>query len=487
MEPHSLANAAVIAAGPSAASGRPGAGGCRAERARPALRRRLPGVSSPADLTGPWRAPIAAEPIRATVHVPGSKSETARALVLAALAGGPSVITNGLDARDTRLMRDALRGLGVRIEETGHTWRVTPPATFMAGATIDCGLSGTVMRFVPPIAALAPGTVAFDGDEQAYDRPMQAILTALATLGAGIEGDALPFRVTGRPDLPGGTVTVDASASSQFVSGLLLAGARFAHGLDLRHEGAPVPSEPYLQMTVAMLRDRGVQVDDSTPNRWVIAPGPIAPRDTAVAPDLANAAPFLAAAAITGGSVTVPDWPVDTRQAGDAVRDVLALFGADVRLVRHTLTVAGTDRIHGVDVNLRDASELVPVVAAVAALADGTSHIRGVAHIRGHETDRLSALATELERLGASVHESRDGLTIHPRLLGGDTWHTYADHRMAQAGALLGLVVADVVLDDVSCTAKTMPEFVELWTRMLSDSDRASGGSGSPESETAPA
>lgn len=415
--------------------------------------------------------------MRATVHVPGSKSETNRALVLAALAGGPSTIDNPLEARDTRLMRDALRALGVEITEEPGRWRVAPPAEFTGGGSIDCGLAGTVMRFVPPLAALARGPVAFDGDERAYERPMQPLLEALTGLGVTIGSDAarLPFVLNGRPDLPGGAVSVDAGASSQFVSGLLLAGARYADGLDLRHVGGPVPSEPYVAMTVAMLRERGVEIDDSQSGRWRVRPGPIDPMDVTIAPDLANAAPFLAAAAITGGSVTVPNWPRHTHQAGDAIRGVLTEFGANVTRVHDSLTVAGTDEIHGVKLDLSAASELVPVAAAMAALADGNSVLHGVEHIRGHETDRLAALAAELQALGAHVHETRDGLNIHPRLLGGATWHTYADHRMAHAGALLGLVVGDVEIDDIGCVTKTMPEFVDLWTRMLSDSDAASG------------
>jgi 3-phosphoshikimate 1-carboxyvinyltransferase len=438
-------------------------------------------VSSPASSVssvppyGRWSAPLANDPVRATVHVPGSKSETNRALVLAALASGPSTISNPLEARDTQLMRDALRALGVEINESPEQWRVTPPREFVGGATIDCGLAGTVMRFVPPIAALAAGSVTFDGDERAYERPMEPLLKALGSLGVTVDGNAagLPFTLTGRPDLPGGSVELDAAASSQFVSGLLLVGARFAGGLEIRHTGGPLPSEPYVHMTVAMLRERGVQIGDEA-GRWRVAPGPIAPRDVTIAPDLANAAPFLAAAAITGGSVTVPNWPRDTRQAGDAIRDVLAAFGAQVTRVHDSVTVAGTDELHGVKLHLSHASELVPVAAAIAALADGNSSIGGVEHIRGHETDRLSALTQELKALGATVHEHRDSLTIHPRLLGGATWHTHGDHRMAHAGALLGLVVADVELDDIGCVAKTMPEFVELWTRMLADSDQAS-------------
>ncbi len=347
-----------------------------------------------------------------------------------------------------------------------------PPQRFTAGGTVDCGLAGTVMRFVPPVAALADGAVFFDGDEQAYTRPMGVILAALTAIGVGIDDDAssLPFTLRGDARLRGGVVEVDASSSSQFVSGLLLAGARYAEGIDVRHRGSPIPSQPHIDMTVAMLRARGVAVDDTRPDRWVVAPGPVAALDVTIEPDLSNAAPFLAAAAITGGTVTVPHWPSQTNQPGDAIRDVLQRFGARVALRGGNLTVQGTNRIHGVDLDLRHASELTPVIAAVAALADHPTHLRGVGHIRGHETDRLAALEAELNRLGAHVHQTDDGLVIHPRLLGGALWRTYADHRMAQAGALIGLDVPDVELDDIDCTAKTMPEFEDLWTKMITDS-----------------
>jgi 3-phosphoshikimate 1-carboxyvinyltransferase len=423
-----------------------------------------------------WAAPEAPAPITATVVVPGSKSETNRALILAALASGPSVIRRGLDARDTQLMRDALRTLGVDIVEDSGQWQITPPDAIVAGGTIDCGLAGTVMRFVPPIAALAGGLVRFDGDQQAYVRPMGPMLDALPALGATVDGESLPFTITGNPQLRGGTVTLDASASSQFLSGLLLAGARYGDGIDIRHVGPEIPSRSHVQMTVAMLRERGVTIDDTTPNRWVVSPGTIQPRDVTIEPDLSNAAPFLAAAAITGGTVTVPNWPSVTLQPGDAIRDILRHFGARVALEGVNLLVQGTDHIHGVDLDLNSAAELTPVVAAIAALADHTSHLRGVAHIRGHETDRLAALEAELDRLGSHVNQTDDGLTIHPRLLGGDLWHTYADHRMAQAGALLGLVVPEIVLDDIGCTSKTMPEFEHLWTTMINDSVQASEG-----------
>jgi 3-phosphoshikimate 1-carboxyvinyltransferase len=419
-----------------------------------------------------WPAPTADEPIRATVSVPGSKSETYRALILAAIASGPSTITGGLEARDTQIMRAGLRALGVEITEAGASWQITPPERFRGGATIDCGLAGTVMRFVPPLAALADGPVSFDGDEQAYARPMGVILEALATLGATIDGGAtsIPFTLRGGPELPGGVVTLDASASSQFVSALLLTGARYTRGVDVRHDGKSVPSQPHIDMTVKMLRDRGVTVDDEEPNRWVVSPGPIAPRDVVIEPDLSNAAPFLAAAAVTGGEVTVADWPRLTHQPGNQLRGILQLFGAEVIHAHGNVTVRGVDRLHGVDLDLHEASELTPVVAALAALADSTTHIRGVAHIRGHETDRLAALETELRGLGVHASQTEDGLTISPRLLHGGVWSTYADHRMAQAGAVLGLVVPDVVIDDISVTGKTMPEFGDLWLKMIADS-----------------
>ena len=429
----------------------------------------------------PWPAPLAPAPIRATITVPGSKSETNRALVLAALATGPSVIRNGLAARDTVLMRDGLREFGVSIIEDGDQWRVVPPVSLSGGGSIDCGLAGTVMRFLPPLALLADGPVHFDGDEQAYARPMAPLLDALSALGATVtsDGGTLPFTVAGQAS--SGSVTFDSSGSSQFVSGLLMIGARLPGGLEVRHSGPPVPSLPHIEMTIAMLRERHVRVDHSEPDRWLVASGPIAPHDVIIEPDLSNAAPFLAAAAITGGAVTVPHWPGSTHQPGAAITDILSAFGAEAAFDEHGLTVRGTDHLHGVDLDLSGASELTPVVAAVAALADSTSHLRGIAHVRGHETDRLAALAAELERLGSHVHETDDGLTIHPKLLGGEVWRTYADHRMAQAGALLGLVVPDVQLDDIGCTAKTMPEFPELWQSMIDSSETTTSRGDTPE------
>ena len=411
-----------------------------------------------------WPAPRPLDPVDRVVSLPGSKSLTNRALVLAAIADGPSVVRRPLRSRDTLLMAAALTSLGTRVEDTGAgDWEVTPGA-FDRDALVDCGLAGTVMRFVPPIAGLGTALVSFDGDPHMRLRPIGQVLSALRDLGVSIQGDALPFSIHGLGSVPGGVVTIDASASSQFVSALLLAGARYEHGVDVRHVGKPVPSLPHIEMTVQMLRQHGVEVDDSDANRWAVAPGPVAAVDHAIEPDLSNAAPFLALGAATGGRVTVTDWPATTTQPGDELREILTLMGCEVRLVDGDLTVQGPARLAGVDLDLHDVGELTPAIAALCALADSPSHLRGVAHIRGHETDRITALATELGRLGADVTEREDGLSIRPSALHGGTFHTYADHRMAHAGVILGLAVDGVLVEDIATTAKTFPDFATAWS-----------------------
>lgn len=416
-----------------------------------------------------WPAPRAEGPVDGRVTVPGSKSISNRALILAAISDGPSTLSGLLAARDTSLMRSALVSLGVGITENDGLVTVTP-GSLKGPASVDCGLAGTVMRFVPPVAALADGEVAFDGDEYARERPMDVILGALRTLGVQIDDQGtgrMPYSVSGSGSVRGGKVTLDASGSSQFVSALLLAGARYDEGVDIQHDGKPVPSQPHLDMSVAMLRERGVQVDDSEPNRWVVAPGPIRALDTAIEPDLSNAAPFLAAAVLTGGSVTVTGWPSQTTQPGDQLRDIFTRFGAEVTLADGDLTVRGTGRIVGVDLDLSEVGELTPVIAAVAALADGPSYLRGIAHLRYHETDRLAALETELNALGGDVNQTPDGLEIRPKPLHGGLFGTYNDHRMAHAAAVLGLVVDGLEIENIGTTAKTMPEFPDLWSALV--------------------
>ena len=415
---------------------------------------------------GAWAAPYARGPVHADLTLPGSKSLTNRALVLASLATGPSVVRRALRSRDTSLMAGALVALGATIDTSGDDWTVTPGPS-AGDASVDCGLAGTVTRFVPPLAGLARGDVAFDGDPHMRNRPVGEVLAALRALGVRIDGERLPFVVHGTGAVPGGQVVLDASGSSQFVSALLLAGARFDRGVDVLHDGKPVPSQPHIDMTVAMLRAHGVEVDDAEPHRWRVAPGPIAPVDHTIEPDLSNAAPFLALAAVTAGSVTVRGWPRETTQAGDALRDLLARMGCTVDLSDRGLTVTGHGTIAGLDVDLHDVGELTPVVAALCALADGPSYLRGIGHIRGHETDRLAALATELDALGADVVEHADGLELRPSRLHGGMFHAYADHRMAHAGAVLGAAVDGVLVDDVGATAKTFPEFPRVWATAL--------------------
>jgi 3-phosphoshikimate 1-carboxyvinyltransferase len=420
-------------------------------------------------LPDPWPAPRATAPVHATVSLPGSKSLTNRALVLAALSDGPSVVRRALRSRDTELMAAALTALGSVVDTTGEDWTVTPGQP-TGGSAVDCGLAGTVMRFVPPVAALADGPVAFDGDPHARTRPMGEVIGALRRLGVDIDDGgrgALPFTVHGTGRVQGGTVTLDASASSQFISALLLAGARYVVGVDVRHDGKPVPSLPHIDMTVDQLRLHGVEVDDGEPNRWRVRPGTVRAVDVLVEPDLSNAAPFLAAAAVTGGEVTVRDWPRQTTQAGDQLREILALMGADVALHDRGLTVRGTGRLRGIDRDLHDVGELTPAVAALCALAGTPSRLRGVAHVRGHETDRLAALARELTGLGGDVEETDDGLVIRPATLHAGVFHTYADHRMAHAGVILGLAVGGLLVEDVATTAKTFPAFPDAWSRMF--------------------
>ncbi len=434
-----------------------------------------------------WPAPLAADPVEATVTVPGSKSVTNRGLVLASLAAEPGWLRRPLRSRDTLLMAGALRAMGVEIEETvpsssagpggpeilGEVWRVIP-AGLHGPAAVDVGNAGTVMRFLPPVAALADGPVRFEGDPRSSERPLHGVIDALRALGARIDDDrrgALPLTVHGAGSLDGGTVEIDASSSSQFVSALLLSGARFNQGVEVRHVGGTLPSMPHIRMTVEMVRSAGAQVDapedGGERNVWRVTPGALLGRDLVVEPDLSNAQPFLAAALVTGGRVTVPDWPRHTTQAGDALRGIFTAMGGSCELDESGLTFTGGDRLHGIDIDLGEAGELTPGIAAVAALADSESVLRGVAHLRLHETDRLAALCKEINGLGGDVTETADGLRIRPRPLHGGVFHTYDDHRLATAGAVLGLAVPGVEVEDIATTGKTLPDFPELWHGML--------------------
>ncbi|MSO28040.1 MAG: 3-phosphoshikimate 1-carboxyvinyltransferase [Candidatus Nanopelagicales bacterium] len=428
--------------------------------------------SGPAAAAKLWPAPTAHAPVSAAIWVPGSKSATNRALILAALADGPSKIIDALDARDTRLMINALVALGTEIEigasnQSGNFNLVVTPRPLRGPAAIDVGLAGTVMRFVPPLAALATGEINFDGDPGARSRPMSTTLGALRSLGVVVTGEQLPFAINSTGTVAGGVVTIDASTSSQFVSGLLLSGARYQEGITIKHVGAPIPSAPHIEMTIQMLAEHGVGVDTSEANTWRVAHQTIKAVDRRIEPDLSNAAPFLAAALVTKGTVTIPDWPARTCQPGDALRWLLERMGAQVSLDETGLTVSMTGDISGFDADLGAVGELTSTIAALAALAHGQSHLTGIAHLRGHETDRLKALAHEITHLGGDAVETADGLHIRPTFMHGGRWATYADHRMATAGAVIGLHVRNVEIEDITTTDKTLPDFPRRWSQML--------------------
>ena len=441
----------------------------------------------------PWLSPTAAGPVRARVRLPASKSITNRALVLAALSAGPAVIVNPLQARDTRLAAGALRAMGTSISEdqSRTAWRVTAgsPAAG-SGVNVDVGNAGTVMRFLPAVAALTAASVHFDGDARARERPVGRILAALRHLGADIDDGgrgAVPFTVHGHGVVRGGPLTLDASGSSQLVSGLLLAAPRFAEGVEIRHAGPVVPSAPHIAMTVRMLREAGadVTVEDSggsggsggsgvpggRPDAWRVRPGRLQLGTITVEPDLSNAAPFLAAALVTAGTVTVADWPRDSLQAAGAILDVLTAMGARCEVDADGLTITGTGRIDGIEADLRDVNELAPVLTAVAALADSPSVFTGLAHTRSHETDRLAALAKEINALGGDITEQPDGLRIRPRPLRapvtGEPFGSYDDHRMVMAAAVLGLIVPGLRVTNAQTVTKTFPGFTDLWATVL--------------------
>ncbi|MEY3677704.1 MAG: hypothetical protein RL351_931 [Actinomycetota bacterium] len=424
----------------------------------------------------PWLAPVANGPIDAAVELPGSKSLNNRELVLSALASEPTLLTGTLASRDSSLMIDALRALGTEIQVNTDGSVLVTPKPFNRSATIDCGLAGTVMRFVPPLSVLAHGEIKFDGDEGARRRPMHTTIDSLRALGVEVSdhgGAALPFTVHGTGKVAGGEVTIDASASSQFVSGLLLAAARYENGLTLRHQGEHLPSMPHIEMTLDCLAKRGVKVSSPEPAVWRVEPGPISgghglDNSVAIEPDLSNAGPFLAAAMVAGGSVFVPGWPDSTTQVGDEFDGILQKMGATIVRENGGLKITGTGKIHGINIDLSIGGELTPVIAALAAIADSPTVISGVAHLRGHETDRLAALAAEINRIGGIARETADGLEIDPSdNLHGALWKTYEDHRMATAGAIIGLRVPGIEIEDITTTSKTMPDFANMWQAML--------------------
>ena len=420
-----------------------------------------------------WPAPFRGrKPISSQVSIPGSKSVTNRALILAAQATSPSIIRKPLISRDSELMSAGLVSLGVGIHDQGEnqSWRITP-APLKGPALIDVGNAGTVMRFLPPLAALAQGEISFDGDSRSYERPIGPVIKALEELGIEIDHQgrySLPMVIKGTGVIPGGKLTIDASKSSQFLSALLLIGPSMKKGITVTHNGSALPSMPHIDMTVQMLRDFGAEVEvDKASQSWSVKAGSLTGQDLIIEPDLSNAAPFLSIAMVCGGSITIADWPKETTQPGDQLREIFTKMGARVELTASELTLTGGDSIHGIDIDLHDVGELTPSIAALAALADSPSHLRGIGHLRMHETDRLAALTREINALGGSVVEEETALHITPAPLHGGTFHTYDDHRLATAGAVIGLVTPDVLIENVATTRKTLPDFPGLWKSLV--------------------
>ena len=427
-----------------------------------------------AHASGNWPAIFRGpQPISATVTIPGSKSVTNRALILAAQATTPSLIRRPLISRDSELMVAGLRELGISVIETSVdgdvAWKITP-AKMSGPVKIDVGNAGTVMRFLPPLSALATGSVAFDGDPRSHERPLGPVIKALEDLGISVEHEgrySLPLTLNGTGEIPGGALEIDASASSQFLSALLLIGPSMRNGITVKHVGGALPSMPHIDMTVDMLRFFGATVEvDAANNIWKVLPGKLSGQDFVIEPDLSNAAPFLSIAMICGGDVTIADWPKATTQPGDQLRDILAQMGAKVEFVSNGLKLTGTGKIHGIDIDLHDVGELTPAIAALCALADSPSHLRGIGHLRLHETDRLAALTNEINALGGNVTEEETALHITPAPLRAGVFHTYDDHRLATAGAAIGLVVSGIEVENIATTRKTLPDFPGLWSSL---------------------
>jgi 3-phosphoshikimate 1-carboxyvinyltransferase len=420
-------------------------------------------------------------PVDAHVTIPGSKSVTNRALILAAQAKSPSILRKPLVSRDSELMSAGLVAMGVAIEDQGDHWIVTPPARLTGPAHIDVGNAGTVMRFLPPLAALADGDITFDGDARSYERPIGPVIKALEELGAVIDHGgrySLPMVIKAHGSLgetsagetsAGETnLVIDASASSQFLSALLLIAPSMRNGITVTHRGAPLPSMPHIEMTVAMLRQFGATVTvDTEAATWRVEPGDLQGLDLTIEPDLSNAAPFISIAMVCGGSITIKDWPKQTTQPGDQLREIFSTMGATVEYTNDGVRFTGGPSIHGIDIDLHDVGELTPSIAALAALADSPSHLRGIAHLRLHETDRLTALTTELNTLGGDVTEEPSALHITPATLHGGVFHTYEDHRLATAGAVIGLVVEGIEVENIATTRKTLTDFPGLWNSLL--------------------
>jgi 3-phosphoshikimate 1-carboxyvinyltransferase len=415
-----------------------------------------------------FSAPRAKATISGNIDIPGSKSLTNREILLSSIADGKSVLKKPLVSRDSRLMLNAVKALGSEVIELDDTIEISP-ATLDGEAVIDCGLAGTVMRFVPLLATLNQGDVTFEADKEANSRPLDGVFEALDQLGVHFRKGTknFPFTVHGTGGTESVEVKLDASKSSQFVSALMLVAARFEKGLIITHQGDALPSIPHIEMTMKCLADRGVEIHQRSESSWQVSPGVIQAAKMVIEPDLSNAGAFLAAVMVAGGELTINDWPESTTQVGKQYIDLLSQMGASFELTSGGLKISSDGIIHGITADLSEAGELTPTIAALATLADSPSVLSGISHLRGHETDRLKALSTEINRIGGDCKETEDGLIITPRELTGGEWFTYHDHRMATTAAIIGLKT-DIRIENIETTAKTMPDFKTMWVGLVS-------------------
>jgi 3-phosphoshikimate 1-carboxyvinyltransferase len=402
--------------------------------------------------------PLAAPP-DAVVRPPGSKSITNRALLCAALAEGESVLRGALFADDTLAMIGAVAALGAGVEarEDQALVRVSGARLGLTPVRIDAGRSGTTSRFVLAAAALGNAECVVDGDPQLRARPMGPLIDALEQLGVRVralgEPGCLPLALCGPAH--GGRVRIAGHVSSQFLSGLLMAAPLIDGGLEIELT-SPLVSVPYVEMTRAVMAAFGVSADG-----FRVAPAAYAPTDFAIEPDASAASYFFAAAAITGGRVTVEGLGADSIQGDVAFLDVLERMGARVDRGPASTTVSGTGTLRGIDVDMSDISDTAQTLAAVAVFADGPTRVRGIGFIRRKETDRIAAIVGELRRAGIEASEEDDGFVIVPGEVEPVRFETHDDHRMAMSLALLGLRVAGIELADPGCVAKTYPAFFE--------------------------
>lgn len=410
-------------------------------------------------------------PVRASVRVPGSKSYTNRALAVAALADGASHLSGALFSDDTKYMAAALNAVGVPVRQDAAACTFDVQGKGGAIAEVDTdvfiGNAGTAARFLTAMLCLGSGRYRIDGVPRMRERPMADLLGALRTLGASVEEHGapgcFPITVSGRGRAAGAvSVALPGNASSQFISGLVLSGPYFGGDVEVRVEGELV-SKPYLDMTQAVMRDFGVELVNHDYERFTIAAGQkYRGTNYAIEPDASAASYFFAAAAITGGTVTVEGLGSQSHQGDLDIVHILAKMGAHLTQEPNRTTVTGTGKLRGIEVDMKNLSDVAQTLAVVAPFADGPVRISGIGFIRKKETDRVGAVVRELQKLGIEAFEEADGYTVKPGVPKPGRVETYDDHRMAMSFALLGLRHPGITILNPACTSKTFPNYFEV-------------------------